>query len=161
VRRLAPQFAAAVSALATAAAGCGGEESADEYREQASALCTESVREAESITPPRGQSGWDAFLRETLEVARSYTRELDQLEPPEELADLHEQVRRLNQRAERLTERLRDDLAAGRPPRDLLPAYLQELLSIARRDNRLAREMGLPECVTPLPVPGGEAPAPA
>jgi hypothetical protein len=161
VRRLAPQFAAAVLALATAAAGCGGEDSADEYREQASALCTESLREAESITPPRGQSGWDAFMRETLEIARSYTRELEQLEPPEELADLHEQVLRLNERAELLTERLRDDLAAGEPLRELIPPYLNDLISIGRRDNRLAREMGLPECVTPLPGPGDETPAPA
>jgi hypothetical protein len=148
-------------ALATAAAGCGGDDSAEEYREQASALCTEAVREAESVTPPRGRSGWQAFLRETIEVSRKYTRELEQLEPPEEIAALHEQVLRLNQRAERLTERLRDDLAAGRSPRELLPTYLDELFSIARRDNRLAREMGVPECVTPLPGPGGDAPAPA
>jgi hypothetical protein len=159
VRRRFPQFALAVVALTMAAAGCGGEDSAEEYREQASALCTESLREAESITPPRGQSGWDAFLRETLELARSYTRELEELEPPDELADLHEQVRRLNERAERLTERLRDDLAAGQPLRERLPEYLQGLITIARRDNRLAREMGVPECVTPLP--GGETPAPA
>jgi hypothetical protein len=159
VRRRVPQFALTLLALATAAAGCGGNDSAEEYREQASTLCTDSLREAESITPPRGQSGWDAFLRETLEVARSYTRELEELEPPDELADLHEQVRRLNERAERLTERLLDDLAAGRPLRERLPEYVQGLITIARRDNRLAREMGLPECVTP--PPGGETPAPA
>lgn len=145
-----------------AAAACGGEDSsAEEYREQASELCTEAMRDAETVTPPRGRRGWDAFLRETLEFSREYTRALEQLEPPEDLADQHEQVKRLNLRAERLTARLREDLAAGGTERELLPPFLQELLAIARRDNRLAREMGVPECVTPLPVPGGEGPAPA
>jgi hypothetical protein len=161
VMRPFPQFALVLLALTVGFGGCGGDDSADEYREQASALCVEAIREAERATPPAGRGDWDGFLQETLELARDYTRRLEELDPPEELAGMHEQMTRLNERARRLTEQLRDDLAAGRPLRELLPEFGQELLSIARRDNRLAREMDLPECVTPLPAPGGAVPAPA
>jgi hypothetical protein len=162
VRRLAPQFAVAVLALATAAAGCGGEDSeASDYREKASSLCAEAKREAESVSPPSSRRDWEAFLRETLEFSRDYKRRYDALVPPPELADEHARSLRLTLRAERLTEGMLDDLAAGEALKELLPRYLEDVIAFSRRSNALAREMGVPECVTPLPGPGGETPAPA
>jgi hypothetical protein len=85
-------------------------------------------------------------------------RQRERLEPPAELERLHEQIGRLNLRAERVTERLRDGLADGKASPDLVRAYVAER-SLAIRDNRLAPELGLAECVTPLVLPGAP-PAP-
>ena len=43
----------------------------------------------------------------------------------------------------------------------MLPEYVQEIIAISRLSNELARSMGLPDCVVPLPGPGSESPAPA
>jgi hypothetical protein len=95
-------------------------------------------------------------LRESLEFSRDFIRRFEALDPPAELQVRHDRSARLNRRAERLTERVADDLAVGEPPREVLPGFLGELLSIARRDNELVWEVGLPECVLPLPGPGAE-----
>jgi hypothetical protein len=36
-----------------------------------------------------------------------------------------------------------------------------KILEIGKRDNELARRLGLPDCVSPLPSPGGDEAAPA
>jgi hypothetical protein len=162
VRRRLPQFALAALALATTIAGCGGDDSEpNDYREMTSALCAEAKRAAENVSPPRSRRDWEPFLRETVEFSRDYNRRFDALEPPPELADEHARWLRLNLRAEQLTEGMLDDLAAGDALKELLPRYLDDIIAFSRRSNALAREMGVLECVTPLPVPGGETPAPA
>jgi hypothetical protein len=162
VNRPSPQFVLAALALATGAAACGNDDSAArEYREQASALCRDALRKAEEIPLPSSPQQIEPVLRDTLRLSRSFTKRLEALEPPAELADLHARSDRLNQRAEELTQQVVDDLAAGGAPQELLTEYYAKLLDIAKRDNQLARKLGLPDCVTPLPGPGGEAPAPA
>jgi hypothetical protein len=161
VKGLFSLFAVVVFGGVAAAAGCGGDESeAGDYRERASALCREAVREAEELRVPNSPRQLESFLRETLRYSRSYTERFEALEPPEELADLHERSTRLNKRAEELTEEVADDLAAGGAPQELLLDYTTKLLEIGKRDNELSRQLGLPDCVTPLPGPGRE-PAPA
>jgi hypothetical protein len=162
VRGLFPLFAVVVFGGVATATGCGGDEAdAGDYREGASALCAEAKREAESVSPPRNRREWEAFLGDTMEFARDYNRRFDALEPPAELADEHARSLRLSVRAEELTEDHLDDLAAGDALSELLPRYLDEIIEISRRSNALARSMDLPECVVPLPGPGGDSPAPA
>ena len=50
---------------------------------------------------------------------------------------------------------------ALRDAEELLLEYTTELLEIGKRDNELSRRLGLPDCVTPLPGPDGQPPAPA
>jgi hypothetical protein len=73
--------------------------------------------------------------------SRDYAKRGRALEPPPQFAAQDEQSERLNLRAE--------------------PEYFQELLEVTRRSNGLARSMDLPDCIVPLPEPGGEAPSPA
>jgi hypothetical protein len=162
VRGLFPLFAVAVMGIAASAAGCGGDDSgADEYRDDANAICREALREAEQLAQPRSPRQLERFLRDGLRASRGYTRRLEALEPPPELAELHERSLHLNLRAERLTQGILDELAAGGAPSELLPDFSAELLEIGKRDNELARRLGLPDCVLPLPGPGGEPAAPA
>jgi hypothetical protein len=158
VRALFSLFAVVVCALSA----CGGDDSGSgEYREEASALCAEAKREAQRASPARNRQEWEAFLRDTLEFSRDYNRRYEALEPPEELAEEHARSMRLSLRAEDLTEDQLDDLEAGEALKDVLPAFLTEILEMTRRSNELARAMGLPDCVVPLRGPGGDAPAPA
>jgi hypothetical protein len=162
VRGLLSLFAVVVFGAVAVAAGCGGDESeADEYREEMSALCTEALREAEGLRVPSSPRQLEALMRKTVRLSQRYTGRLEALEPPAELADLHERSTRLNRRAERLTEELADDLAAGGAPQKLVSQYSVKILEIGKRDNEVARKLGLPDCVTPIPGPGGESPAPA
>jgi hypothetical protein len=157
-----PQFVLAALALATSAAACGNDDApAREYREQASVLCRDALRKAEELPPPSSPRQLGGLLGDALRLSRSFTKRLEALEPPAELADLHARSTRLNKRAEELTEEVVDDLAAGGAPQELLPEYSAKLLDIGKRDNELARKLGLPDCVTPLPGPVGESPAPA
>jgi hypothetical protein len=162
VRGLFSLFAVLVFGAAAAAAGCGGEISpAREYRDQASALCRDALRDAEELGVPSSPRQLESILRDTLRYSRSYTERLEALEPPAELAGLHQRSTRLNKRAEELTEQVVDDLAAGGAPQELLPPYAARLLEIGKRDNELSRQLGLPDCVTPLPGPDSQPPAPA
>jgi hypothetical protein len=161
VRGLFSLFAVVVFGGVATATGCGDDDSeAGDYRKDASALCAEAKREAESVSPPRTRQEWEAFLGDTLQFARDYNRRFKALEPPAELADEHARSLRLSIRAERLTKDHLDELAAGDALSDLLPRYLEEIIEFSRRSNELARAMGLPECVVPIPGPGGDSPAP-
>jgi hypothetical protein len=156
-----PLIAGAVLSAVVALVGCGGDDSdAGDYRDEASAMCSEAIREAEGISPPANRSDLDRLLRETLKLSRDYNRRLASLEPPAELAERHARSQRLNLRAERLTEKLLDDIAAGEALEEVLPGYTRELVAISRRSNKLARSMGLPDCVVPVTGPGEPA-APA
>jgi hypothetical protein len=162
VSRPSLQSVLAALALATGAAACGNDDSpARDYREQASTLCRDALSKAEEVSPPSSPRQVEDLLRDTLRLSRSFTKRLEALEPPAELADLHARSTRLNERAEELTEQVVDDLATGGAPHDLLSEYSAKILEIGKRDNELVRKLGLPDCVTPLPGPGGESPAPA
>ena len=162
VRGLFSLFAVVVFGGVAAATGCGGDESeAAEFRERANALCREAEREVEQLGPPTSRRQLERYLRDTLRFARDYTQRFEALEPPPELASLHERSARLNRRAAELTERVLDDLAAGGAPEQLMPVFAAKLLELAKRDNELSRRLGLPDCVTPLPGPDSKPPAPA
>jgi hypothetical protein len=158
VRWLSPLFAAAALAIAA----CGDDDSQTrEYRDQANALCRDALRQAEGLRVPSNPHQLEAFMRKTLRLSQRYTERLEALEAPAELADLHERSTRLNKRAEKLTKELADDLAAGGAPQKLVTQYSVKILEIGQRDNEVSRKLGLPDCVTPIPDPGGDSPAPA
>ena len=57
-------------------------------------------------------------------------------------------------------EELETALRGGRQPLDAIRSNLPELERLAREGNALARRMDLPDCVTPLALPGA-APEPS
>jgi hypothetical protein len=157
VSRLSYRVALGALALAACAAGCGEDESpADEYRDDANALCAEAKRDVDALSQPGTPAGVERYLREALELSREYDDRFRALEPPEELRDQHDEAVRLSRRGELLLEGLADDLGAGDPPAEVFEGSLPQLLRYSRQSNRLARQMGLPDCVEPLPLPGSE-----
>jgi hypothetical protein len=157
VWRLSQRAALAALAIAAGAGGCGEDESAaDRYRDDATALCEEAKREVNALPQPGTPAEVEPYLRDGLELTRDYDNRFRALEPPEELRDEHDQAVRLSDRGQRLLDGIVDDLAAGEPPAEVFEAALPRLLRYTRQSNRLARDMGLPECVEPLPLPGSE-----
>jgi hypothetical protein len=157
VSGLSQRVALAAVAVAASAGGCGEDESAaDRYRDDASALCAEAKREVNALPEPGTPAEVEPYLRDGLELTRDYDNRFRDLEAPEELRDKHDQAVRLSDRGQRLLEGIVDDLAAGEPPAEVFEVALPRLLRYTRESNRLARDMGLPECVEPLPLPGSE-----
>jgi hypothetical protein len=157
VGRLLQRVALGAIALAACAGGCGDDEPpADQYRDDANALCAEARRDADALSQPRTPDEVEPYLREALALNREYDERFRDLDPPEELRDQHDEAVRLSGEGERLIEDIADDLAAGDPPAEVFEESLPKLLRYSRQSNRLARQMGLPDCVEPLPLPGSE-----
>ena len=68
----------------------------------------------------------------------------------------HRRVVRLSKEGDQLLEELQTALRGGRQPLDALRSNLPELERLAREGNALARRMDLPDCVTPVTVPGSQ-----
>ena len=158
------RIAACAAALGLGAlGGCGGDDdggNAAAYREEANRLCAASERAVEDLPPPTSAASFERYLERGRQIARRYDREFAALEPPEELAAQHRKAVDLSKEGERLLDELLVSLREGRQPLDAIRSNLPELERVAREGNALARRMKLPECVTPLGVPGA-APEPA
>jgi hypothetical protein len=148
---------AAVLALG-AAPGCGGDDgpSADDYREEANRICADSKRAVEALPPPTSAAGFERYLARVKGIGRRYDRAFEALEPPPELRAQHRRVVRLSKEGDQLLEELQTALRGGRQPLDALRSNLPELERLAREGNALARRMDLPDCVTPVTVPGSQ-----
>jgi hypothetical protein len=148
-------IAVIVSSALLGLAACGGDEqSKSGYHQEANALCAEAERKLEALPQPSTAGDLGRYLRRALEISKDSDREFRALEPPAELRARHRRVIRLSGRAERLVESVVDELGSGTPPPKALARSLPKLVEIARESNALARRMNLPDCVTPLTVPG-------
>ena len=159
-RRLA---ALAVALMLGALGACGGDDNGGDvaaYREEANRLCEASERAVEALPPPTSAASFERYLERGQQIARRYDRQFAALQPPEELAAQHRKAVELSKEGEQLVDELLVSLRNGRQPLNTLRSNLPELQRIAREGNALARQMKLPECVTPLGVPGA-APEPA
>ena len=143
--------------------GCGGDDddaAAADYRDDANRICTEGKRAVDALPPPTSAAGFERYLGRVQRISRRYDRAFESLDPPEELRAQHERAVRLAEQGDRLLAELRTSLEGGRQPLGALRSNLPELERLVRESNALARRMDLPECVTPLVLPGAE-PEPA
>jgi hypothetical protein len=157
VKGMASLVAFGVAALVAVATGCGGDSgSADDYREQASALCRRSERAVERLPTPTTAQGFQRYVESTARLARKYDRDFKALEPPDDLRDEHRQLVRLSAEGERLLARLAAELGGARQTLGAIRDSLPDLERLARKSNALAERMDLPDCVQPLELPGSE-----
>jgi hypothetical protein len=141
------------------AIGCGsGEPSEDAYRDEVNALCAEAEKQSESLPQPGSPAGLESLVGKSAELAREYHRRLAIVDPPAELEDRHRESLRLSRQGVRLLEDLEEELSVGGRQRKTFELFLPDVVRITEESNRLAREMGLDDCVEPLPF-GGAAPA--
>lgn len=149
----------AVGLALGALAACGGDDedaAAADYRDEANRICTDSKEAVEALPPPTSAAGFERYLARVKRIGRRYDRAFEALEPPGELRAQHSRLVRLSKQGEQLLEELETALRGGRQPLDAFRSNLPELERLAREGNALARRMDLPDCVTPLVLPGAQ-----
>jgi hypothetical protein len=136
--------------------GCRGDDeaSATDYREEANRICADSKQAVEALPPPTSAAGFERYLGRLKRIGRRYDRAFEALDPPAELRGQHRRVVRLSREGDQLLDELQTALRDGRQPLGALRSNLPELERLAREGNALARRMDLPDCVTPLALPG-------
>ena len=157
-------FATLAAALALGALGaCGGDDedaAVADYREEANRICADSKQAVEALPPPTSAAGFERYLARVKRIGRRYDRAFEALEPPAELRAQHRRLVVLSKEGEELLKELETALRGGRQPLEAIRSNLPELERLAREGNALARRMDLPDCVTPLALPGA-APEPS
>jgi hypothetical protein len=83
--------------------------------------------------------------------AREANRRFGALVPPEDLADEHRRLERLNARGERALADLGRRVERSRRPGRTLERGFRELDPLVSESNRNARAAGLEDCVEELP----------
>ena len=141
-------------------AACGSDDgglSVDEYRQRANELCSQVNEKVEDLELPASPDELAGYLERLLALARPYDRRARELDPPEELEDLHRDSVRLSRRFERKFEEVIEQVRQAENPLTTFGRELEELLPDLRRADEISRELKLDEC---LENSLGDAPAP-
>ncbi len=112
---------AGLAALGAAAliAGCGGGSgslSADEFREQADAICADADERLETLTEPTAAGEILPFLRAGLPIQAEELGRIEELDPPDELQAAVDEAGELNQQRQELIQRGRRPHRGRRGP---------------------------------------------
>ena len=138
----------AAAALALGACGGGDEASPEEYRAEARQICEEADRATERIRQPTRSTPEaiaDYFGR-LLEPNERAVRRFQELEPPEELQDAHDDAIAANRRGADEVRRVIRQLEAGEDPRQVLAGAQTNIRRLTREADRAADRLGVPEC---------------
>jgi len=129
---------------------CGSDDpelSVEEYRQRANEICVKLTDKAEGLDPPRSVDGIADYLERLLELARPYDRRFRDLDPPDELARLHDRGVELNRKLDRAFEDIAGRLRASADPATTFRRELEGLLPQIRRADDLFQRLGLDECL--------------
>jgi hypothetical protein len=138
---------AAIVAMTVSACGGGdggGGLSAEEFRQQADAICAEFEAKLDAVERPASADDIERFVNEAVPIIEDGTNELNSLQPPEEFEEEWTRVEEIN---EENLETIRNVQAAYEDG-DLEEAQrlLQEAGGNEEEADRLAREIGLTKC---------------
>jgi hypothetical protein len=136
--------------VAAFAAGCGGggngggELTAEEFREQADAICAEYEGRLDELGTPESLEDLEGFVGEAVPIIEEGNAELSELEPPPELEEQWNRLMEINREQLETVRGLQEAVEEGDQER------MQELLQQGDEANaeadRLATEMGLEQC---------------
>ena len=146
------KLAAATLSLAGAflAAGCGGdgggggELSAEEFRQQADAICAEFEGKLDAIEQPSSPEDLERFVNEAVPIIEDGTQELADLEPPEEFRAKWTRVTEINE--ENLDTIKAVQTALEDDDVEEAQRLVEEAGGTEEEADRLAREIGLTKC---------------
>ena len=146
---------AALLALAVLAGGCGDDgTSAEDYRAQANAICADAKQQAGELPPPAGDTAEAVaeYAGARAPIVREELEALGELDPPDELADGHEQLLRHTELEAQALENL--EQAAAADNRGGAEIAARQGRRAAEQRARTATELELQECVLPFDTPG-------
>ena len=145
-----PLLVAGLVALAFAgtAAGCGEDDtlSAQEYRTQATKICTDSEKETDAIKEPAAEKDVEPFLTKGIEVTNGYVESFKELAPPEDLQDKHDAAANaISAQVDRL-EALRDEIKGGTDAEKAFSSASTALDTGEKDTDAKFRALGLAKC---------------
>lgn len=149
-RKVCTTLAAAAVALATFfAAGCGGdggngELTAEEFRQQADAICAEFESKLNAIEQPSSPDDLKRFVDDAVPIIEDGTQKLNDLDPPEEFRDEWTRVSEINSQNLDTIKEVQAALEDG--DAEAAQRLLAEAGGNEEEADRLAREIGLTKC---------------
>jgi hypothetical protein len=131
------------------AAGCGGDGgngglTAEEFRQQADAICAEFEGKLDAVEQPTSPEDLERFVDEAVPIIEEGTQKLSDLEPPEEFRDEWTRVVEINAENLETIKKVQAALQDGNLEES--QQLLQEAGGTEEEADRLAREIGLTKC---------------
>jgi hypothetical protein len=149
-----PLAALAVLGAAAAIAGCGGGDddsgalSADEFRQQADAICADANTRIDALDEPTGADQVLGFLQSGLTVQKEQLEKLKALEPPDDLAGTFNEATDLLDQQTAAIQGATDRIAGGEDPEAVIGEVDSEIDSLSDQADAKAKELGLEVCGT-------------
>jgi hypothetical protein len=140
----------ALSAVALVLGGCGGgggggeELTADEFRQQADAICTEFEGRLNELGTPESLDDLQNFVSDAVPIIEEGNAQLHELNPPEELQEKWDRAMEVNDEQLETVRDLRDAVEDGDQAR--VQELLQEGDDANAEADQLAADLGLEDC---------------
>ena len=145
MRRLALIFV-----LAVALTGCGGDDrlSKDDYRAQLREICLDSESRTEAIDEPTRATpeAIADYLTRLRDVNALTIKEVEELEPPEDLEEAHERALDANRDGRAKVDAVIKELEDGGDPTQVLTEARKDLEESSKTAKKAAGDLGVPEC---------------
>jgi hypothetical protein len=140
----------AISAAALVLGGCGGgngggeEMTADEFRQEADAICAEFEGRLDDLGRPESLDDLQNFVSEAVPIIEEGNAQLQELNPPDELQEQWDRAMEINNEQLETVRDLREAVEDGDQAR------VQELIEAGNEANteadQLAADLGLEDC---------------
>ena len=149
-----PLAALAVLGAAAAIAGCGGGDddsgalSAEEFRQQADAICADANTRIDALDEPTGADQVLGFLQSGLTVQKEQLEKLKALQPPDDLAGTFTEATDLLDQQTAAIQGATDRIAGGEDPEAVIGEVDSEIDNLSEQADAKAKELGLEVCGT-------------
>ncbi|HEX8206962.1 MAG TPA: hypothetical protein VF587_12955 [Solirubrobacteraceae bacterium] len=139
-----------ICVLAAAFAGCGGDDklSTDEYRSKLREICAESDKKTDQVSEPTRATpeAIANYLQRLRDVNADTIEEVEELEPPDELADAHERALDANREGREKVDAVIEELEGGGDPTQVLTEARKDLEDASQAAKQAGKDLGVPEC---------------
>lgn len=137
-------------ALTCALVGCGGDDSlsADEYRAELRKICAESDKQTNGVQEPTRATpeAITDYLTRLRDINATTIKDVEALEPPDELKDAHERALKANREGREKVDAVIEELEGGGDPTQVLTEARKDLQESSQAAKQAARDVGVPEC---------------
>lgn len=143
---LAVLMAGAAIAIAGCGSGGGGALSADEYRDAADKICRDFEAQTDALSEPTSEESVVEFLEAGLDINREQLSELRDLEPPDDLADAHDEAMGFLDEQLSGIQEATDRIKGGENAAVVIEDLTPEIDAAQEKADEKAQELGLTDC---------------
>jgi hypothetical protein len=138
----------AVALIAGCGGGGSGTLSADEFRQQADAICADANTRIAALTEPSADDQILGFLQAGLPIQQEQLQKLKDLEPPDDLAGTFDEATGLLDQQLAAVASAADRIGGGGDPAAVVAEAQTKIQSLNDQADAKAKELGLTVCGT-------------